>query len=94
MTNGLLNRLVDNGLGRVAPARAEGLTLPAGSEPLIDVIAAGSRVRREFFGMRVKPNTIINMKSVLCQEDCGYCSQRRGSQSEVPLPRRQWLRAR
>ncbi|WP_040810917.1 biotin synthase BioB [Nocardia concava] len=83
MTSGLLNLLADKALRKVAPTRAEGLALLAGSEPLIDVIAAGSRVRREFFGMRVKLNTIINMKSGLCPEDCGYCSQRLGSKSEV-----------
>ncbi|MEC3955989.1 biotin synthase BioB [Nocardia sp. CDC153] len=83
MTSELLNLLVDKGLRRAAPSRAEALALLGGSEPLIDVVAAGSRVRREFFGMRVKLNTIVNMKSGLCPEDCGYCSQRLGSRSEV-----------
>jgi biotin synthase len=31
----------------------------------------------------VKLNTIINMKSGLCPEDCSYCSQRRGSTSDI-----------
>src|SRR5687768_9376305 len=55
----------------------------AGEEELLDVVAAGARVRRHFFGHRVKLNTIINMKSGLCPEDCSYCSQRLGSKAEI-----------
>lgn len=83
MTSELLNTLVAKAFRGEAPSRAESLALLAGSDPLIDVVAAGSRVRREFFGMRVKLNTIVNMKSGLCPEDCGYCSQRLGSASDV-----------
>jgi biotin synthase len=45
---------------------------------VLDVVAAAARVRRYFFGNRVKLNTIINLKSGLCPEDCFYCSQRLG----------------
>ncbi|MFE3056983.1 biotin synthase BioB [Nocardia sp. NPDC059239] len=83
MTDGLLNLLVDKALRRTVPTRAEALALLSGAQPLIDVVAAGSRVRHEFFGARVKLNTIVNMKSGLCPEDCGYCSQRLGSASGV-----------
>ncbi|MEC3915799.1 biotin synthase BioB [Nocardia sp. CDC160] len=83
MTSDLLKTLVDKALQRRAPERAEALALLGDSEPLIDVVAAGARVRREFFGTRVKLNTIVNMKSGLCPEDCGYCSQRLGSEAEV-----------
>lgn len=83
MTTDLLSTLVEKAFRKEAPTRGEALALLAGPEPLIDVVAAGSRVRREFFDMRVKLNTIVNMKSGLCPEDCGYCSQRLGSQAEV-----------
>ncbi|MVU75799.1 biotin synthase BioB [Nocardia sp. ET3-3] len=83
MTSELLNTLVDKALQRRIPERSEALALLGDSEPLIDVVAAGARVRREFFGARVKLNTIVNMKSGLCPEDCGYCSQRLGSAAEV-----------
>src|SRR5207302_2632018 len=41
------------------------------------------RVRREFFGKRVKLNFLLNMKSGLCPEDCHYCSQRRDSTADI-----------
>jgi biotin synthase len=83
VTTSFLDQLANKSLAREEPTRADGLAVLAGSEPLMDVVAAGARVRRHFFGMRVKLNTIINMKSGLCPEDCGYCSQRRGSDSDV-----------
>ncbi|QZA19018.1 radical SAM protein [Mycobacterium malmoense] len=47
------------------------------------MIAAAGRVRREFFGRRVKLNYLVNMKSGMCPEDCNYCSQRLGSTAEI-----------
>ena len=47
------------------------------------MVAAAARVRRAFFGNRVKLNYLVNMKSGLCGEDCSYCSQRRGSEAGV-----------
>jgi biotin synthase len=83
MSSKLLSVLVDKAFRNEVPTRQEALMLLGGSDPLIEVVAAGSRVRREHFGMRVKLNTIVNMKSGLCPEDCGYCSQRLGSKAEV-----------
>lgn len=57
--------------------------LASGDDDLLDVIAAAGRVRRTFFGRRVKLNYLVNMKSGMCPEDCGYCSQRRGSTAEI-----------
>lgn len=53
--------------------------LASSDDDLLDVIAAAGRVRRKFFGRRVKLNYLVNMKSGMCPEDCGYCSQRLGS---------------
>ncbi|HMK97769.1 MAG TPA: biotin synthase BioB, partial [Acidimicrobiales bacterium] len=50
---------------------------------VLDLVAAAGRVRRAYFGNRVKLNYLVNMKSGLCGEDCSYCSQRRGSQAGV-----------
>lgn len=50
--------------------------LDSSDDQLLDVIAAAARVRRKFFGRRVKLNYLVNMKSGLCPEDCSYCSQR------------------
>ncbi|MFI0355358.1 biotin synthase BioB [Actinomadura sp. 9N407] len=79
----LLESLAAKSLKRAAPTPAEAMAVLAGEEELLDVVAAGARVRRHFFGHRVKLNTIINMKSGLCPEDCSYCSQRLGSKAEI-----------
>jgi biotin synthase len=57
--------------------------LGGGEEELLEAIAAAAAVRRRSFGNRVKLNSLISMKSGGCPEDCGYCSQRRGSGAEV-----------
>jgi biotin synthase len=80
----LLDDLVVQALDRQPPTRAQALgVLTSSDDDLLCVVAAGSRVRRHFFGNRVKLNLIVNMKSGLCQEDCSYCSQRRGSEADV-----------
>jgi biotin synthase len=38
--------------------------LASSDDDLLDVIAAAARVRRTFFGRRVKLNYLVNMKSV------------------------------
>lgn len=76
---------------RQPPTRAQALALLGGEEELLDVVAAAARVRRRFFGSRVKLNSLINMKCGGCSEDCSYCSQRRGSTADIP--RHPWLDA-
>ncbi|MFE4059918.1 biotin synthase BioB [Streptomyces sp. NPDC059096] len=80
----LLNTLVEKGLRREPPTREEALAVLATSDDeLLDVVAAAGKVRRQWFGRRVKLNYLINMKSGLCPEDCSYCSQRLGSKAEI-----------
>ncbi|MFE2190867.1 biotin synthase BioB [Streptomyces olivaceus] len=80
----LLNTLVDKGLRRVSPTREEALAVLASSdEDLLDVVAAAGKVRRHWFGRRVKLNYLVNLKSGLCPEDCSYCSQRLDSKAEI-----------
>ena len=63
----------------------EGLAvLRSGDEELLDLLAAAYRVRHRWFGNRVDLNFLINAKSGLCGEDCGYCSQSRVSKAEIP----------
>lgn len=52
-------------------------------QELMDLVAAGGTLRRAHFGNYVKANYLVNVKSGLCPEDCGYCSQRRGSDAEI-----------
>ncbi|MGX1855163.1 biotin synthase BioB [Streptomyces sp. NBC_01456] len=80
----LLNALVDKGLRRELPTREEALAVLATSDDeLLDVVAAAGKVRRQWFGRRVKLNYLVNLKSGLCPEDCSYCSQRLGSKAEI-----------
>ncbi|MDX3097899.1 biotin synthase BioB [Streptomyces sp. ME01-24h] len=80
----LLNALVDKGLRRELPTRDEALAVLATSDDeLLDVVAAAGKVRRAWFGRRVKLNYLVNLKSGLCPEDCSYCSQRLGSKAGI-----------
>ena len=79
-----LDLVADKALHREPPTRDEALAVLASSDDeLMDVVAAAFRVRREFFGRRVKLNYLVNVKSGLCPEDCFYCSQRAGSAADV-----------
>ncbi|QEG41497.1 biotin synthase BioB [Roseimaritima ulvae] len=53
-------------------------------EDLLDVMAAAFRVRRHHFGRAVQLYFLMNAKSGLCPEDCGYCSQSKVSTAPVP----------
>ncbi|MFP3488518.1 radical SAM protein, partial [Staphylococcus sp. SIMBA_130] len=44
-------------------------------EQLLPLMHAAFRVRKHYYGKKVKLNMIINAKSGLCPEDCGYCAQ-------------------
>ena len=79
-----LDDLADKAVNRELPTREEALSvLATGDDELLEVVAAAFRVRRRFFGRRVKLNYLVNIKSGLCPEDCFYCSQRVGSSAEV-----------
>lgn len=64
--------------------------LAAPDTATLDAVAAAHRVRRHYFGDRVKLNYLVNLKSGLCPEDCSYCSQRLGSAADVM--KYTWLR--
>ncbi|MED2007222.1 MULTISPECIES: biotin synthase BioB [Brevibacillus] len=49
--------------------------LQADDEEALPILQAAFQVRKHFYGKKVKLNMIINAKSGLCPEDCGYCSQ-------------------
>jgi biotin synthase len=65
-----LDALAEKAVGGELPTREEALAvLSAGDDELMDVVAAAFRVRRRFFGRRVKLNYLVNVKSGLCPED-------------------------
>lgn len=79
-----LDDLVATALRRERPTRDDALAvLASADDDLLDVVAAASRVRRAFFGRRVKLNFLVNVKSGLCPENCSYCSQALGADSGV-----------
>ena len=51
---------------------------------LLDLLAATYRVRHRHFGTTVQLFFLMNAKSGLCPEDCGYCSQSKVSDAEIP----------
>jgi biotin synthase len=53
-------------------------------EQLLDLLAAAYRIRHQYFGNRVQLYFLMNAKSGLCPEDCGYCSQSKVSEAEIP----------
>ncbi|MBI2817043.1 MAG: biotin synthase BioB [Acidobacteria bacterium] len=80
----LWNDLADRVLRGEAITRDEAMSvLNAPVDELLELVAACYRVRRHYHGNRIKLNMLINAKSGLCAEDCGYCSQSVLSQTGV-----------
>ncbi|AOC91273.1 biotin synthase BioB [Bacillus amyloliquefaciens] len=52
-------------------------------EDLLLLMHAAFHIRKRFYGKKVKLNMIMNAKSGLCPENCGYCSQ--SSISKAPI---------
>ncbi|MUG86311.1 biotin synthase BioB [Paenibacillus timonensis] len=77
--------LADKALNGVVLTWEEGLSvLQAENDQLLPLMEAAYRVRRYYYGNKVKLNMIINAKSGLCPEDCGYCSQSLVSTASIP----------
>lgn len=53
-------------------------------QELLALLNAAFRVRRQYFGQTVQLYFLMNAKSGLCPEDCGYCSQSKVATSEIP----------
>jgi biotin synthase len=53
-------------------------------DELLELLAAAYRVRHRWFGNQVQLYFLMNAKSGLCPEDCGYCSQSKISTADIP----------
>lgn len=49
--------------------------LQSHDDELLEIMHAAFKIRKQYYGKKVKLNLILNAKSGLCPEDCGYCSQ-------------------
>ncbi|GEN83526.1 biotin synthase [Sporosarcina luteola] len=49
--------------------------LDCADDDLLPLLQASYEIRKHYFGNKVKLNMIINTKSGLCPENCGYCAQ-------------------
>ncbi|WP_373558025.1 biotin synthase BioB [Paenibacillus sp. XY044] len=68
--------MADKALNGQRLAMEEGLAvLNAPNDEILGLMQAAFAVRKHFYGLKVKLNMILNAKSGLCPEDCGYCSQ-------------------
>src|SRR5215467_198904 len=80
------HRLADDVLSGRPITEEEALAvLRSPDDELLDLLAAAFRVRRRYFGRRVQLYFLMNAKSGICPEDCGYCSQSKVSKAEIPV---------
>ena len=59
------------------------LILRCPDDEILLLMHAAFQIRKRYFGMKVKLNMIMNAKSGLCPENCGYCAQ--SSISTAPI---------
>lgn len=57
--------------------------LTESDENALELVHAAYQIRKHYYSNKVKLNLIINAKSGLCPEDCGYCSQSMKADTEI-----------
>lgn len=78
------NGLADSALAGKCLSREESLAvLTAQDDVLLEQLSAVYRVRRHYWGNRVRLHYLLNAQSGLCPEDCHYCSQSKISTAEI-----------
>jgi len=66
----------------VDSSQAEAILASDDSE-ILDLVAAAAKLRFQHFGKTVQLYFLVNAKSGLCPEDCGYCSQSKLSKAPI-----------
>lgn len=69
--------------GDLISREAAHAVLTAEDDQLLEQLAAVYRVRRYYWGNRVRLHFLLNAQSGLCPEDCHYCSQSKISMAEI-----------
>ncbi|MGJ7921065.1 biotin synthase BioB [Neobacillus sp. LXY-4] len=83
-------KLAEDIIGGYQISEEEALAIvQAGDDEVLEILNAAFIIRKHYFGKKVKLNMIINTKSGLCAEDCGYCSQ--SIVSDAPIEKYGWL---
>jgi biotin synthase len=77
----LADRVLD---GHQLTANEALAVLEAPDGEILELLSAAYRVRSRYFGNTVQLYFLMNAKSGLCPEDCGYCSQSKISEAEIP----------
>ncbi len=49
--------------------------LQSSDDDILNLMAGAHKIRKHYFGNKVKLNMIINTKTGYCPENCGYCAQ-------------------
>lgn len=79
-----MDKIKQKALGNAALTRQECLeVLDFPDDRVLAVLDAAFEVRREHFGRKVFVQVLLNAKSGLCTEDCGYCTQSSVSKAEI-----------
>ncbi|MBB6450082.1 biotin synthase [Geomicrobium halophilum] len=68
----LADRVLDGGEVKNEEALS---ILECPDENILLLMHAAFQIRKQFYGKKVKLNMIMNAKSGLCPENCGYCAQ-------------------
>jgi len=77
-------RLAEQALADEAPSADEALWLLDGDDvELLPLLQAAFEPRKKYFGRKVMVQVLNNVQNGLCPEDCGYCSQAKGSDSGI-----------